>query len=302
MNAEEKQIIYNLLRKASQNICGYTTEAFSDAEFKESKNENIQNQTVTNNKTDNKTDVEGKLTESQKIQENQIPFSAQETVSTPCSKASETAEKTGEQEKEQNGITMGEIILKIARCTRCSLARTRTNVVPGTGVKNPDVLVIGDAPSVAEDASGLSFTGPAGELMDKMLGAIKLSRSKNCYLINTVKCAPPQNRDPYPEEAEACFGFIESQIICLKPKMILCAGRVAAVSLLKNNRDINLSLPIEQLRGQWYQYNGIPVFVINHPSEILRNQNLKKTAWDDLKNFAAKLKEYSPDYAGLFNV
>lgn len=303
MTGEEKQTIYNLLRTASRNVYGYTTPAFADEKVKLN---------VTAPQTQEQTQIPTQAPLQQAAPavsrpQNAAPVSQNISVQTPAFVSNVNLVSNPVQKPEQvpvsssGGISMGELIVKIARCTRCSLARTRNNVVPGVGSRTPEVLVIGDAPGAEENASGLSFTGSAGTLMDKMLGAIKLDRNTNCFLTNCVKCAVPQNRDPYPEETDACSGFLEAQIKCLKPKAILCAGRVPSVSLLKNNQNVNLSLSIDQLHGQWFDYNGIPVFITWNPSEVLKNQNLKKPVWDDLRAFAAKLKELSPSYAALFN-
>lgn len=272
MTKEDKQTIYNLLKKASQNVYGYTTPAFESDEYVET----------------------AKIPQPVQQILNSVPVTSQ--TSTPV--ASQVSASAA---VETSGMSLGDVILKIARCTRCSLARSRTNVVPGQGSKSAEVLVIGDGPVMEDDASGVPFSGAAGQLMDKMLNAVKLDRRQNCFLTNIVKCTPPQNRDPYPEETDACFGFIEAQIKIIKPKMILCSGRVAAISLLKNNPNVNLSLPVDQLRGQWFDYNGIPVMVVYSPAEVLKNPALKKPIWDDLRAFATKLKELSPTYAALFN-
>ena len=191
-------------------------------------------------------------------------------------------------------MTLSDITNKITRCTRCALARTRTNTVPGVGVSNPEVMIIGEGPGADEDMQGEPFVGKAGQLLDKMLSSIKLDRHKNCYIANIVKCRPPNNRDPFKEEADACIGFLEAQIKILKPKMILCVGKVAAHNLLKNE------LSISQMRGNWYDYSGIPVLVTYHPSALLRDESYKKPAWEDLKQFARKLQEISETYSKLF--
>lgn len=290
MNAEEKQAVYTLLRTASQNIYGYTPASFSEKELPEEPVPAVAAVPVP--PATPSAEIHMQFQESQVSPKPQTMDSKPQEVPSPAPAPASPAASS-------SGLTMGEVILKIARCTRCALARTRMSTVPGIGVKNPEVLVIGEGPSAADNDSGLPFTGPAGQLLDKMLLAIKLERNKNCYLTNIVKCMPPQNRDPYPDEAEACFGYLEAQIKILNPKMILCAGRVAAVSLLKNNQNVNLSHPVEQLRGRFYDYNGIPVAVIHSPESVLRNQALKRPVWEDLKAFAAKLGEISPSYAAL---
>ena len=294
MTKEDKQTIYNLLRTASQNVYGYTTPAFESDEFVDNAQCTMHNAQLNS--------VPVNIPAQSQIIETEIKQPIKVTSSTTNSNQDNTNNsELGIVNCELKGMSLGDVILKIARCTRCSLARTRTNVVPGQGSKSAEVLVIGDGPAMEDDASGVTFSGAAGLLMDKMLNAVKLDRRQNCFLTNIVKCTPPQNRDPYPEETDACFGFIEAQIKIIKPKLILCSGRVAAVSLLKNNPKVNLSLPVDQLRGQWFDYNGIPVMVVYSPAEVLKNPALKKPIWDDLRAFATKLKELSPTYAALFN-
>lgn len=193
------------------------------------------------------------------------------------------AEKADEK---NHSVTIEDIASKIERCTRCALARTRNNVVPGMGVSQPQVLVIGEGPGYDEDMQGKPFVGKAGMLLDKMLAAIQLDRNKNCFIANVVKCRPPQNRDPHPEEQAACFSFLEAQIKVLKPKMILCMGRIAGHKLL------NTEAPVGQLRGKFFDYNGIPLMITYHPSALLRNEELKRPAWEDLKKFRQKLDSF----------
>ena len=188
-------------------------------------------------------------------------------------------------------VTLESIAQKVAACTRCELSKRRTNVVPGMGVPNPIVLVVGEGPGAEEDAQGLPFVGPAGKLLDKMLAAISLDRNVNCYIANIVKCRPPNNRTPLPEEAGACMSFLEAQIHVLKPKMILATGRTAAQNLLKTTS------PLGELRSRFFTYNTIPLLVTYHPSALLRNESLKRPAWEDLKLFRTKLTELAPDYA-----
>lgn len=187
--------------------------------------------------------------------------------------------------QEKHGMTLEDLNKKLLRCTRCGLARTRNNTVFGQGVEHPEVLVIGEAPGYNEDMQGLPFVGKAGMLLDKMLDAIQLSRTTNCYIANVIKCRPPENRDPYPDEQNACFSFLEAQIHILKPKMILCMGRISAHKLLNNE------LPIKDMRGNFYDYNGIPLLVTYHPSALLQNESLKRPAWEDLKLFRKRLDD-----------
>lgn len=181
---------------------------------------------------------------------------------------------------------------EVRNCSACKLCGTRKNAVPGEGPfelsrlsNSVEVMVIGEAPGADEDASGRPFVGAAGRLLDKMLEAIKLSRYTNCYIANVVKCRPPGNRDPQPDETEACRHFLETQITFLKPKLILVLGRVAAKLILETEQGIG------QLRGRFFQYKGIPLMPTYHPSALLRNESLKRPAWEDLKIFRNKLIE-----------
>lgn len=177
------------------------------------------------------------------------------------------------------------IAKKISTCTRCQLAKMRTQTVPGVGVMNPQVLVIGEGPGADEDRQGEPFVGLAGQLLDKMLAAISLSRKENCFIANIVKCRPPHNRDPLPEEADACRSFLDAQIQILKPKIILALGRIAAHNLL------NCTEPVGKLHGNFFEYKGIPLMVTYHPSALLRDQAMKRPAWEDLKKFRLRLNE-----------
>ncbi|MBO5692282.1 MAG: uracil-DNA glycosylase, partial [Spirochaetaceae bacterium] len=177
---------------------------------------------------------------------------------------------------------------QIKQCQRCKLCKGRTQAVPGTGILNPAVLVIGEGPGADEDAQGLPFVGVAGQLLDKMLAAINLSRNTNCYIANIVKCRPPKNRDPEPEESDACRSYLEAQIAILKPAMILAVGRIAIQNLLQTSQGIG------QLRGKILSYNNIPLMATYHPSALLRTLDLKRPAWEDLKVFRTHLTQIHP--------
>lgn len=183
-----------------------------------------------------------------------------------------------------------EIAEQISKCNKCILCQNRTNTVSGMGNTNPFVLVIGEGPGEQEDLQGLPFVGPAGQLLDKMLGAINLSRDKNCYITNIVKCRPPNNRTPTPEESATCIGYLKAQIKELKPKAILTVGTTAIKALL------NTQTGITKLHGQLMEYDGVPLLATYHPSLLLRIPDYKKIAWADLKIFRAKLQELDPNY------
>jgi DNA polymerase len=180
--------------------------------------------------------------------------------------------------------SIAEIAAEVARCRKCRLCETRRNTVPGVGVLSPLALAVGEGPGAEEDAQGEPFVGRAGQLLDKMLGAIALSRKTNCFIANIVKCRPPGNRDPQPDEESACFPFLERQIQALKPKMILAAGRIAAQWMLQTAE------PIGKIRGRILDFRGIPFMATYHPSALLRNQELKRPAWEDLQLFRDTLK------------
>lgn len=211
----------------------------------------------------------------------------------------------------QNRIQkLQEVYAQISVCNACRLCECRKNVVPGEGpaefskaalqsaeyVKafcGIDVMVIGEGPGADEDMQGRPFVGRAGQLLDKMLAAIQLFRTKNCYIANVVKCRPPNNRDPQPDETAACRNFIDTQIAAIKPKAILIVGRVALQNLLQTSEGIG------KMHGKFLEYAGIPLMATYHPSALLRDINLKRPAWEDLKLFRAKLDELKELKAGF---
>jgi DNA polymerase len=185
--------------------------------------------------------------------------------------------------------SLGQIADEVRSCTACPLCETRNNAVPGEGAARPLVMTIGEGPGADEDAAGRPFVGRAGQLLDKMLRSIGLSRDTNCFIANVVKCRPPGNRDPLPEERAACMPFLKRQIRILRPKYILCAGRVAAQTLLETEA------PIGKLRGQFAELRApdmaVPLLATYHPSALLRNEDLKRPAWEDLKMLRAAITE-----------
>ncbi|MDR3138356.1 MAG: uracil-DNA glycosylase [Treponema sp.] len=197
------------------------------------------------------------------------------------------------------------IAAEIRACAGCSLAAARTRTVPGEGVSSPLVLVVGEGPGADEDAAGRPFVGRAGQYLDRMLASVALSRERNCFIANTVKCRPPENRDPLPEEGAACLPYLLRQIKCLKPLVILCAGKVAANRLL----GFDGTEGIGRLRGRFHPYEGlegypesrrdraIPLLCTYHPSAVLRDQGLRLPVWEDLKLLKAKLSELDEAYA-----
>jgi DNA polymerase len=169
----------------------------------------------------------------------------------------------------------------IARCTRCNLCHNRLKTVPGEGALDPIVMIIGEAPGADEDASGLPFVGAAGSYLTKWLTAVDVSREAQCFISNVVKCRPPENRDPRPEEMKACFPFLEAQIALAAPTAILALGRIASQLLLSEERGIG------SLRGGSYFFKNIPVVPTYHPSAVLRDLSLRAFVWEDLKRLKA---------------
>ncbi|MDR1837719.1 MAG: uracil-DNA glycosylase [Treponema sp.] len=186
------------------------------------------------------------------------------------------------------GDTLEQIAAEIRGCENCQLCRTRKNAAAGEGAIQPLVMVIGEGPGAEEDAQGRPFVGRAGQLLDKMLTSIGLSRNSNCFIANVIKCRPPNNRDPYPEETSACARFLERQITLLKPKFILAAGRISAQTLLKTTE------PIGKLRGRFKEITSgntvYPFLATYHPAALLRNEELKRPAWEDLKLLRSRLE------------
>ena len=164
----------------------------------------------------------------------------------------------------------------VADCRACVLHQKRNKTVFGVGDENADWLFVGEGPGADEDAQGEPFVGQAGKLLDNMLAAIALKRGTNVYIANIVKCRPPGNRNPQPEEAEACSAYLQRQIELIQPKLIIALGRIAAVNLL--GRDASIA----SLRGQQHAYRGIPLLVTYHPAYLLRTLSDKSKAWEDL--------------------
>ena len=167
---------------------------------------------------------------------------------------------------------------EISICTKCKLCETRTKTVPGEGSKLPLVMIIGEGPGADEDKTGYPFVGKAGQYMDKWMDAINLVRGEDLFLANIVKCRPPGNRDPLPEEISACLPFLERQVKLLNPGLILSVGRISS-QVLTGLRD-----GIGKLRGKPYKYKGLTLIPTYHPSGVLRNpEEYRKPVWEDLK-------------------
>ncbi len=171
------------------------------------------------------------------------------------------------------------------KCTKCPLCQTRTNVVFGYGNPNAEVMFIGEGPGEQEDLQGKPFVGRSGKLLDSMLEQIGLSREKNIYIANIVKCRPPKNRDPLPEEQELCINWLRNQTLFLKPKIIVAVGRIAAMKIIDPN------IKITRDHGNFYQKKKILMMPTIHPAAILRNPNQKVLVEEDFNNLKLKIQE-----------
>ena len=169
-------------------------------------------------------------------------------------------------------------------CQKCGLAETRTNVVFGEGARDAEVMFIGEGPGEQEDRTGRPFVGRAGQLLDDMLAMIDLKREK-VFIGNMVKCRPPQNRDPLNIEQEACIGYLRNQVALLKPKIIVCLGRIAAMKLIKED------FKITREHGQWIEKAGVWMMAMYHPSALLRDPRKRPETFEDLKILQAKIRE-----------
>ena len=171
------------------------------------------------------------------------------------------------------------------QCRGCALAATRTNVVFGVGRQDAEVLFVGEGPGENEDLQGEPFVGRGGQLLDKMLAAVGLSRAHNIYIANIVKCRPPKNRDPLPEEQEACIGWLRGQFALLRPKIVVCLGRVAACRL------ISPDVKVTRQHGQFFDKGGTLMMGTLHPAALLRNPSQKPDAFADLLALREKIGE-----------
>ncbi len=173
-------------------------------------------------------------------------------------------------------------------CTRCPLYETRHTVVFGVGPATAEVMFIGEGPGETEDLQGEPFVGKAGKLLDEMLYIIGLSR-RNCYIANIVKCRPPHNRDPLSTERDACSDWLSAQIKLLRPKLIVCLGRIAAMEF------IDPAFRITKEHGRWYEIDGTHRMAMYHPSALLRDPDKRPETFRDLKSLEAMVRQYCPN-------
>lgn len=171
------------------------------------------------------------------------------------------------------------------QCRKCSLCETRTNLVFGTGNENAEVMFVGEGPGQNEDLQGEPFVGRSGQLLDRYLAAIDLDRKKNIYIGNMVKCRPPENRDPKPEEQDVCIDWLREQVRLIRPKIIVCLGRISAQRL------ISPDFRVTQQHGDFIEKNGILFMGTFHPAALLRNPRQKPDALEDFLKLRDKIQE-----------
>ena len=179
---------------------------------------------------------------------------------------------------------LGEVKQTVDACKACDLCKTRINTVFGEGSLHAKVMLIGEGPGAQEDRTGRPFVGPAGQLLDRMLAAIELSRNQ-VYIANIVKCRPPGNADPKPEYAKSCIGYLREQVRFIHPKVLVLLGRIAMNYILDDN------LRITQVHGKIFERKNFYIIPTFHPSALLRNEDLKRPAWEDFKTIRNLLAE-----------
>lgn len=179
--------------------------------------------------------------------------------------------------------TLDSILDDLGDCQNCGLAASRTKLVYGVGNPNARLVLVGEAPGREEDLKGVPFVGEAGQLLDRILLAMGMQR-EDVYICNVLKCRPPSNRDPQPEEVATCEAFLIRQIAAIRPQVIVGLGRFAVHTLLKTKD------PISRLRGEWQSYQGIPLMPTYHPAYLLRNPEGKRDVWEDMKEVLRRLQ------------
>ena len=190
--------------------------------------------------------------------------------------------KSKNREVKREGGTLEALRKEVEVCTKCQLYKTRTNSVFGEGNINADLMFIGEAPGRDEDKQGKPFVGRAGQLLTDIIAAIGLKREE-VYIANILKCRPPDNRNPLPDEIKECSPYLYAQIECIKPKVICALGKFSAQTLLQTET------PISQLRGKFHDYRGIKLMPTYHPAYLLRNSAGKKDVWEDMQLIAKEL-------------
>lgn len=184
---------------------------------------------------------------------------------------------------------------EVEHCTKCDLSKTRNKVVFGEGFRKAPIMCIGEGPGYYEDQQGRPFVGKSGQLLDKIFEVCGFTRNQHIFIGNIVKCRPPNNRDPLPEEREKCLPYLYKQIELIDPKIIILLGSTALKGLIDPNAKIT------KVRGTWLNWNGLLVMPTFHPSALLRNEKLKRPAWEDFKKVVAKYREIiNPDHISKY--
>ena len=186
-------------------------------------------------------------------------------------------------EKATQPTSLADLQATLVNCDRCPLCQQRNNIVFGAGHPQARVVLVGEAPGREEDLQGYPFVGEAGKLLEKILLAMNLSREM-VYICNVIKCRPPGNRDPHPDEIAACEPFLKQQLTSINPEIIITLGRFAAQTLLKT------TTPVGKLRGRWHEYEGIALMPTFHPAYLLRNPSGKRPVWEDMKQVMQRLE------------
>jgi DNA polymerase len=187
---------------------------------------------------------------------------------------------------ERRRSALDELAGQVLRCTACRLSESRTSAVPGEGVLDPKVMIIGEAPGAREDESGRPFVGRAGNYLDKWMAAIELYRDRDLFIGNVIKCRPPENRDPFPDETATCIPYLRRQIELIRPRAILTVGRISTHILTETEQGIG------RLHGRLFSYMDTPLIPTYHPSGVLRNPQYRAPVWEDLKKLRALIEDH----------
>jgi uracil-DNA glycosylase len=218
------------------------------------------------------------------VEPSRAPAAAAAIPATPVAAAPPSPENPENPEDTERSSQLATLAAAAAGCTRCRLSEGRTKVVFGSGNPSAELMFVGEGPGADEDRQGLPFVGAAGELLTRIIQAIDRTREE-VYIANVVKCRPPGNRDPQPDEVAACRGYLDQQIALVRPRVLVALGRIAAQTLLGNDA------PIGRLRGQWFRVQGIPTMVTYHPAALLRNPALKRPTWEDMQQVRDFLRQ-----------
>lgn len=190
---------------------------------------------------------------------------------------------------DQPSCSLEDVRNDLGECTRCGLSVTRKNIVFGSGSSDADLMFVGEAPGADEDQQGVPFVGRAGQLLTRIIQAIDLQREQ-VYIANILKCRPPQNRDPQPDEVNSCEPFLFRQIETIKPMIVVALGKYAAQTLIRTKT------PISRLRGTFVEFRGIQLMPTFHPSYLLRNPSAKREVWEDMKRVRDELRQLGSRY------